>query len=98
MYWVISPRFGTGWTSESRHRTAMRSAAGTRSCMWVSVISNSSVSLASILRLARCQVDRNVDPVQVGRVAPAQLLALFGRQRLGQLRDVTALPVRIAGA
>src|ERR1700744_1126819 len=97
MDWVISPRLGTGGTAESTHRTAMRSAAGTRSCMWVSVISNSSVFLGSILRLARCQVDRNVDPVEVGRVTPAQLLALFGGQRLGQLRDVATLPMRIAG-
>ena len=35
--------FGAGWTSESTHRTAMRSAAGTRSCEWVSVIWISSV-------------------------------------------------------
>src|ERR1700740_575266 len=97
MYWVISPRLGTGWTSESTHRTAMRSAAGTRSCMWVSVLANSSVFLGFILRLARCQVDRNVDPVEVGRVTPAQLFALFGGQRLRQLCDVATLPMRIAG-
>src|SRR3984957_11397015 len=99
MYGTSSPRRGTGWTSESTHRTAMRSAAGTRSCEWVSVISISSLSLtSSILRLAGRQVDRNVDPVQVGRIAPAELLPLHGRQCLGQLVDVAALPVRVARA
>src|SRR3984957_16419070 len=99
MYWTSSPRRGTGWTSESTHRTAMRSAAGTRSCEWVSVISISSLSLtSSILRLAGRKIDRNVDPVQVGRIAPAQLLPLRGRQCLGQLVDVAALPVRVARA
>src|SRR5271170_3754869 len=99
MYWTSSPRRGTGWTSESTHRTAMRSAAGTRSCEWVSVISISSLSLfLSILRLAGRDIDRNVDPVQVGRIAPAELLPLLGRQCLGQLVDVAALPVRVARA
>src|SRR5271156_364545 len=99
MYWTSSPRRGTGWTSESTHRTAMRSAAGTRSCEWVSVISISSLSLfLSILRLAGRDIDRNVDPVQVGRIAPAELLPLLGRQCLGQFVDVAALPVRVARA
>src|ERR1700684_199189 len=99
MYWTSSPRRGTGWTSESTHRTAMRSAAGTRSCEWVSVISISSLSLtSSILRLAGRKIDRNVDPVQVGRIAPAQLLPLRGRQCLGQFVDVAGLPVRVARA
>src|SRR5271166_6814712 len=99
MYWVISPRLGTGWTSESTQRTAMRAAAGTRSCAWVRVISNSSLSLVStsILRLATGNGDRNVESVEFGRVAPAQLLPLLGGQRGGYFADVTALPVRIAG-
>ena len=32
------PRRGTGWTSESTHRTATRSAGATRSWIWVTVI------------------------------------------------------------
>src|ERR1700727_1798584 len=97
MYGTSSPRRGTGCTSESTHRAAMRSAAGTRSCEWVSVISISSLSLtSSILRLPGRQIDRNVDPVQVGRIAPAQLLPLRGRQCLWQLADVAALPVWVA--
>src|ERR1700684_2420413 len=99
MYWTSSPRRGTGWTSESTHRTAMRSAAGTRSCEWVSVISISSLSLtSSILRLASRDIDRNVDPVEVGRIAPAELLPLLGGQCLGQFVDVATLPVRVARA
>src|SRR5579884_1625786 len=93
MYWTSSPRFGTGWTSESTHRTAICSFAGTRSWVCISVIV---VSLG--LRLLCGQLGRNVYAVEPGGVAPAHLFALLGGERAGQLTGIPALPMRIARA
>src|SRR3984885_1147743 len=102
MYGVSSPRLGAGWTSESTQRTAMRSAAGIRSCEWVNVIWISSVLLCLLRRpdllLLCAHPGGDVYAVELRRVAPAQLLALFGGQRFRQLVDVAALPVRVARA
>src|ERR1700740_3653328 len=70
----------------------MRSAAGTRSRVSVTVI------LASLLSLLLCDhTGRNVYPVELRGVAPAQLVALLGRESARD-RQLAALPVRVAGA
>src|SRR5689334_17513038 len=95
MYCQSSPRRGTGWTSESTQRTGMRSAAGVRSVVdvTVDVIVSSPCSNLSFLLCADTGTD--VYPVQLRGVAPAQLVALFGGVGTGHLQFV-GLPVRIA--
>ena len=72
----VRPVRGAGWTSESTHRTAMRSAAGTRG---LAVVVMSGPPRYPLLCRNRGRDGRTrFDAVQLGGVAPAQLVALFG--------------------
>src|SRR5690349_4008594 len=86
MYWIKSPRRGAGWTSESTHRTAIRSAAGLRS-----------VTVMLIAILPSSHADRHGDAVQIGGISPAELVALRSAVRTWH-GEVVELPVRITGS
>src|SRR5262245_4202967 len=95
MYCQSSPRRGTGWTSESTHRTAMRSAAGVRSL--VVIVEVIAVFSRSKPLLSLCaDTCADVYPVELRGIAPAQLVALLGGECARHLQLV-GLPVRVAG-
>src|SRR3954447_2173184 len=92
MYCANTPLLGTGCTSESTQRTAMRSAAGVRSVVVTVIV----VSLDREVWLSLCaDAGPDVYAIQLGGVSPAQLVALLGGVGGGDLQLVE-LPMRVA--
>src|SRR5262245_45675907 len=90
MYCANTPLLGTGCTSESTHRTAIRSAAGLRSVtVTVIVVSLVSALLACAgsrsLLLLCADAGPDVYAVELRGVSPAELVSLFVGIRSGHL-------------
>src|SRR5690242_15550153 len=96
MYSASTPLFGTGWTSESTHRTAVCSAAGLRSVVVAVIVVSLDRKFFAAVRLSTLEAGSYVNAVQLCGITPAQLVALFGRERAGHFK-VVQLPVRVAG-
>src|SRR5258708_15896231 len=94
MYSARCPARGTGWMSESTTRTGVRTAlaTGTR-CRVCSSVMPASVSW---WRLPRSRGGRDLDAVQLGRVAPEHPVALLRTERASDRAGVAQLPVRVA--
>src|SRR5260370_8470356 len=94
MYSCSARARGTGWMSDSTTRTGVRTAlaTGTR-CRVCSSVMPASVSW---WRLPRSRGGRDLDAVQLGRVAPEHPVALLRTERASDRAGVARLPVRVA--
>ena len=95
MYWTSSPRRGVGWTSESTHRTAMRSAAGYPLWLAVTVIVVSSlIAYCATVRTAMAGLSMPYSCAALRQHSLSRCSALYAPGTVNSLQ----LPVRIARA